>query len=190
MSEAFKNSKFYTRRGDDGTTGVLGEGRLPKYHPVIEAVGAIDEATAAVGLVRASAQGVGSVDILKQIQRDLYNLMSEVVATPENAPRFRKIDAERVAWLEARTDELSQGVTLPKDFILPGDSAAGAACALARTVVRRAERWVARLAAEYGLENQALLSYLNRLSSLLFVLELWENQAAGKIEHSLARKQG
>ncbi len=189
MSEGFKLQKFYTRRGDDGTTGVLGEGRLPKYHPVIEAVGAIDEATAALGLARASALGAGSVDILKQIQRDLYNLMSEVVATPDNAPRFRKINSERIAWLEAQTDRLSQGVTLPADFILPGDSASGAACALARTVVRRAERWVTRLAAEYGLENQALLGYLNRLSSLLFVLELWENQAAGNIEHSLAREQ-
>jgi cob(I)alamin adenosyltransferase len=114
-------------------------------------------------------------------------LMAELAATPENAPRFRHIDSERVAWLEAQTDSLSELVEMPHEFILPGDSPAGAALALARTVVRRAERRVARLIHEGLAENIELLRYLNRLSSLCFVMELLENRAWGQAGPSLAK---
>jgi len=182
-------ASFYTRAGDDGYTGILGEGRIPKYHPVTEAIGAIDEASAALGLARATSQVEATAGILRAIQRDLYHLMAEVAATPENAPRFRKIDAERLSWLESVPDQISGQVELPRDFILPGDSTAGAALALARTVVRRAERRVARLYVEGGLENPYLLRYLNRLSSLCFVLELSENRAGGQAAPSLAKAE-
>jgi len=181
-------TKFYTRRGDDGYTGVLGEGRVPKYHPITEAIGAVDEATAALGLARASSRTEDCPAVLLDIQRDLYHLMSEISATPENAARFRKIDATRVAWLEQQTDAFAARVNLPKEFIVPGDSQVGAGLALARTVVRRAERQVAYLYLEQGLANVELLRYLNRLSSLCFVLELYENQAAGSTEPTLARQ--
>ncbi len=181
-------TKFYTRTGDDGYTGVLGEGRIPKYHPITEAIGAVDEATAALGLARAHSQTEDCPLVLLDIQRDLYHLMSEISATPQNAARFRKIDAARVAWLEQQADAFSDRVSLPKEFIVPGDSPAGAGLALARTVVRRAERQVARLYLDQGLENVELLRYLNRLSSLCFVLELYENQAAGKVQPTLARR--
>jgi cob(I)alamin adenosyltransferase len=180
-------ASFYTRAGDDGYTGVLGEGRIPKYHPVTEAIGAIDEASAALGMARVACQVEGTGDLLRSIQRDLYHLMAEAAATPENAARFRKIDSERLTWLEAATDRLSGQVDLPRDFILPGDSAAGAALALARTIVRRAERRMARLYVEGGLENPYLLRYLNRLSSLCFVLELSENRAGGQDTPTLAK---
>lgn len=179
---------FYTRTGDDGYTGLLGEGRVPKYHPVTEAVGAIDEAAAALGLGRAACRGERSAGLILTVQRDLYHLMAEIAATPENVARFRQIDALRVGWLEQQTDVLSNLVELPKDFILPGDSPAGAALALARTVVRRAERRVARLYHEQMIENPELLRYLNRLSSLCFVLELYENQAIGVVSPTLARQ--
>lgn len=181
-------TSFYTRAGDDGYTGVLGEGRIPKYHPVTEAIGAIDEASAALGVGRAACRVEGTAELLRTVQRDLYHLMAEVAATPENAPRFRKIDAERLSWLEATTDRFSEQAALPHDFILPGDSAAGAALALARTIVRRAERRVARLYVEGGLENAYLLRYLNRLSSLCFVLELSENRAEGLNAPTLAKE--
>ncbi len=106
--------------------------------------------------------------------------MAEVGATPENAPRFRKIEAERVRWLEEQTDAIEQLVNLPNEFILPGETPASAALSLARTVIRRAERRVVELFHTGGLENRALLAYLNRLSSLCFVLELFENQSAGQ----------
>jgi cob(I)alamin adenosyltransferase len=171
-------TKFYTRTGDDGYTGLLGNERVPKYHPVPEAVGALDEATAALAWRAAAA--AGSASLILAIQRDLYHLMAEVAATPENAARVRVIGDERVVWLEEQTDSLSQAVELPKEFITPGDSPAGAALAMARTIVRRAERQAARLLHSGALENPAVLRYLNRLSSLCFVLELNENQAAGK----------
>ena len=173
-------SNFYTRKGDDGTTGLLGEGRLPKYHPRMETIGSLDEATAALGLARSLVQDAALQPLLLQTQRDLYGLMAEVAATPENAAQFRSIDAARVEWLETETDALSAKVEMPKEFILPGETQSSGALALARTVVRRAERRIAEMLDAGELENQELLRYLNRLSSLCFVLELAENQFAQK----------
>ncbi len=170
---------FYTSKGDDGTTNVLGVGRVAKYHARIEAVGTLDESTAALGLARAQCRDPRSSGILLEVQRDLYKLMSEVAATPENAEKFRFIDAGRVAWLEEQTDELSKLVEIPKGFILSGDSVAGATLSLARTIVRRAERRVVELFDTQEIKNPELQRYLNRLSSLCFVLELLENKAAG-----------
>ena len=169
-------SKFYTRKGDDGTTGLLGEGRLPKHHPRMEAIGTLDETTAALGLARSLLQFSTLKLILIQIQRDLYGLMAEVAATPKNAELFSKIDASRVNWLEEQIDSLSKTVEMPSEFILPGETSGGGALSLGRTVTRRAERRIAELLAEGELENKELLRYLNRLSSLCFVLELAENQ--------------
>lgn len=170
---------FYTSRGDDGTTNLLGEGRVAKYHIRIEAVGTLDESTAALGLARAQCRDPHSAGILLEAQRDLYRLMAEVAATPENAEKFRFIDAARVSWLEEQTDELSKLVEMPKEFILPGDSVAGAALSLARAIIRRAERRVVELFDAEEIKNAELQRYLNRLSSLCFVLELLENKAAG-----------
>lgn len=173
-------SPFYTRTGDDGHTGILGEGRLPKYHPRMETLGALDEASAALGLARAASRSERTGSLLLETQRDLYALMTEAAATPENARRFQKLKEARVRWLEEQTDALEAEVQLPREFILPGDSLSGAALSLARTVVRRAERRVAELLDTGELDNPVLLQYLNRLSSLCFVLELYENQTAGK----------
>ncbi len=178
---------FYTRTGDDGYTSLLGEGRVPKFHPRPEAVGTIDEATAALGLARALCQTKETAELLVRLQRDLYGVMAEIAATPQNAARFRVTDSQKVAWLEEQTDALSPRVNMPDEFILPGDSTAGAALSLARTVVRRAERRVAQLLHDNEIENRELLRYLNRLSSLCFVLELWENQAAGNASQTLAK---
>jgi len=181
-------NSFYTRKGDDGYTGLLKEGRVPKNHPIPEAVGALDEASAALGVARAACQGTDSAGIILVVQRDLYTLMAEVAASPENAARFRKLSAERVNWLEEQVDQFSARVSLPKDFIVPGDSPAGAALALARTIVRRAERQAAGLAHAKVIENIEALRYLNRLSSLCFVLELFENESWGKATPTLAQE--
>lgn len=180
-------TQFYTRSGDDGYTGLLGEGRVPKHDIRPEAVGTVDEATAALGFARANCQTEVSADLLLNIQRDLYNLMAELAATPENAVKFRTIDATRLKWLETQIDFASGEVSIPKEFIIPGDTRSGAAMALARTVVRRAERRVAQLFHTGELENPVLMQYLNRLSSLLFILELFENQASGSEKPTLAK---
>jgi len=179
--------KFYTAAGDNGHTGLLTEGRVPKNDPIIEALGAIDEANAALGLARSSCQSSLCKNTILTAQGDLYHAMAEISASPDNAARFRKVDAGRVTWLEEQIDTLSAKVQIPKEFIVPGDSIAGAALDLARTVIRRAERHVTGLAHSGVVDNRELLRYLNRLSSLCYVLELYENQLAGMVSPTLAR---
>ena len=182
-------TKFYTKSGDDGYSGRLGEGRIPKNHPVIEAVGAIDEASAVLGIARAQSRFNDTNDLLLRIQRDLYHLMAEVSATPENAAKFRVIDGGKTSWLEEITDIIGNSVMMPNEFIVPGDSLVGAWFALSRAVVRRAERRVADLHLAGMIENKYLLRYLNRLSSLCFVLELRENQGSESSSQTLAKTE-
>jgi cob(I)alamin adenosyltransferase len=181
-------TKFYTKTGDDGYTGQLGKDRIAKYDPRIETIGAVDEANAAIALARTLCLSSESSTILVQVQKDLYQLMAEVSAQPDHAQQFRKINADRVGWLEKQADEISTKVTIPNEFIIPGDSKAGAALDLARTIVRRAERQLAYLYHHKQIESAELLHYLNRLSSLCFVLELLENQASGAQKTSLAKE--
>jgi len=179
-------AEFYTRKGDEGFTGLLGEGRVPKYHPRPEAVGCLDECNAAIGIARAISRDPATSPVLLHIQRDLYHLMAEVSATPENAARFRAIQSSHVSWLEEQVEIISSRVEIPREFIVPGDSIAGAHLDMARTLARRAERRLARLVHEGEVENKELLRYLNRLSSLLFMLELLENFASGSSQPTLA----
>ena len=181
-------SPIYTRAGDDGTTGVLGESRLPKYHPRMETLGVLDEASAALGMARALINVPETGNLLKEIQRDLYTIMAEVAATPENAVQFQIMAPRRVQWLESQVDAIVAVAPIPSEFILPGDSQSGAALDLARTVVRRAERRVAQLLDTGEIENRVLLLYLNRLSSLCFALEVFENAQTGK-PTSLAKEK-
>lgn len=181
-------SPLYTRTGDDGKTGLLGEGRVPKYHPRMEALGALDEATSALGLARSFSQAEQTAPLLIEIQRDLYNLMAEVAATPENTQRFRTLDLGRVQWLELQADVITALTPIPSEFILSGDSQAGAVLSLARTIVRRAERRMAELLDAKEIGNSILLQYLNRLSSLCFALELLENQVGGKVTQRARKK--
>lgn len=179
-------SGFYTRSGDSGYTGVLGEGRLPKHHLRLEAIGSIDEANAALGYARSQAKTTGLNQVLVAIQRDLYHLMAEIAATPENVQRFRVIDPARVKWLEDQVEVFGENTIMPSEFIVPGDSQSGAAFALSRTAVRRAERRVSQLIHDNLIDNIELLRYLNRLSSLCFILELLENQKSGITSPTLA----
>ncbi len=182
-------ASFFSRSGDDGTTGRLGEGRVAKYDLLPETLGTLDEATAAIGLSRVYCKAPESSLILLTIQRHLYGIMAETAATAENAEKFRTVDDSLVMWLEQQITSLEENVEIPKEFILPGDSQAGAALDVARTIVRRAERRVAELLHRGDISNPELLRYLNRLSSLLFVLELRENQAAGKAKSTLAKEE-
>ena len=180
---------FFTRNGDDGSTGLLGDERVPKYHLRPTTYGTLDEASAALGLVRALSLSVETHELILEVQRDLYKIMAEVAATPEEAPRFRSIDADRISWLEAQIEAKGEQVEMPKGFVLPGDSKGGAALDLARTIIRRGERLLAQLDHEDGLDNPHLLPYLNRLSSFCFILALWENAQAGNSSISLANPE-
>jgi cob(I)alamin adenosyltransferase len=178
---------LYTGKGDRGTTGLLGEGRVSKSDLRIETLGAIDEANAALGMARALCQSQQAKDNLLQIQRDLYGLMGEVAATHENTARFRIIGQEQVAHLEALLLELDHLVQLPGEFIVPGDNLASAALDLARTITRRAERRLVELSERGDVENPQLQRYLNRLSSYCYALELLENDLSGTGKPTLAK---
>jgi cob(I)alamin adenosyltransferase len=181
------SAKFFTGKGDDGTTGLLGEGRVAKSDLRLEVLGALDETTAALGLARAFCQSAEASGTLVQIQRDLYGIMGEVAATAKNAQRFRTLNSEQVKWLEGQIDRISAIIEMPREFITPGDSPAGAAVDLARTVCRRAERRLVELAHRGDVQNPELLRYLNRLSSFCFVLELLENKTAGGVVPTLMK---
>lgn len=179
--------QLYTRSGDDGFTGLLGEGRVAKYMPQPEAYGTVDEASAAMGIARSAAASERARDLLLTAQRDLYKMMAELAATQQTAAQFRSIDAARVAWLEGETDAVTALIDLPRAFVVPGDSLSGAYLDLARTIVRRAERIVVKLVHDGLIENMELVRYLNRLSSLLFVLSLYESALAGVKQITLAK---
>jgi cob(I)alamin adenosyltransferase len=181
-------AKLYTGRGDDGTTGLLGEGRVPKYDPRPEACGTLDEASSVMGLARATVKSERSRSVLLESQRHLHCIMAELASTPENVERFRCLGAEHVAWLEAQIDTLAAETTLPGEFIVPGDSLPGATLDVARTVVRRAERRVVKLMHDGLATNGQILRYLNRLSSLLFVMARYEDALAGVDKVTLARQ--
>ena len=181
-------AKLYTGRGDDGTTGLIGGERVPKYDPRPEAYGTLDEASSVMGLARATVKSERSRSLLLESQRHLYCIMGELAATPENIEKFRCLGAEHVAWLEAQTDALGAAVKLPNEFIVPGDSLPGATLDVARAVVRRAERLVVKLMHDGLVSNEQIVRYLNRLSSLLFVLARYEDALAGVSQVTFARE--
>jgi cob(I)alamin adenosyltransferase len=160
--------KMYTARGDRGETDLLGE-RVSKDDPRIDLLGTLDEATSCIGLGRAHATQESTRDILIEAQRDLYKIMAELAFTDAARPDAYIFPADRVAWVEQETDRISATVELPREFVLPGDTVAGAAIDVARTVVRRAERFAVGLDSGSASINGEIIRYLNRLSSLLFI---------------------
>jgi cob(I)alamin adenosyltransferase len=178
---------FYTRSGDDGTTGLLGEGRVSKADPRMEALGAVDEANAALGLARCQCRLKVTGETILRIQRQLYQLMAELAAAPDQTDRFHSIDGTYVKWLEEEAERIAEQVGNPREFIIPGDSLAGAWLDMARTIVRRAERRTVDLTRQGVVKNPDLMRYLNRLSTLCFLMELHENLAAGKDSPTLAK---
>jgi cob(I)alamin adenosyltransferase len=158
-------SKIYTRTGDDGTTG-LGDGsRIAKDSLRVEAYGTVDEANSAIGIVLAVDSVPDTVRrCLTIVQHDLFDLGGELCI-----PGHKAIESNFIDRLESELDQLNADLPPLKDFILPGGGEAAAACHLARTVVRRAERRVNSLRREEEVREE-VLKYLNRLSDLLFVI--------------------
>jgi len=170
--------RLFTGLGDGGETDLLGA-RVAKSDARIATLGALDEASSAIGLGRALAATERTRALLIEAQRDLYRIMAELAYTDALRPATVALGGDRVSWLEEATDAVSADVPLPPAFILPGDSVAGAALDVARTVARRAEREAVTLADAGHVGNEQILRYLNRLSSLLFILARAEDQAAG-----------
>jgi cob(I)alamin adenosyltransferase len=173
-------NKIYTRTGDDGTTA-LGTGeRRQKSDIRFVAIGTVDEANAALGVVRLDASG--DIDaMLARIQNDLFDLGADL-AVPENETRPRerlRISADQVARLEGEIDRLNESLQPLTSFVLPGGSRLAAALHVARTIARRAERNMVELAARESVNSEAL-RYINRLSDLLFVAARFANDQGAK----------
>jgi cob(I)alamin adenosyltransferase len=182
-----KQTILYTGKGDDGYTSLLGMERVTKYDLRPEAYGTVDEASAFMGLVRADpAASDRTKALILEAQRDLWLLMGELAA-PAGVKLPKRLEAGRVTWLETETTKLGESFPPLTQFVIPGDTMIGARLDVARTVVRRAERHVARLLHEEQLENHELLRYLNRLSSLLFALARYEEHRQGQAA-TLARE--
>jgi cob(I)alamin adenosyltransferase len=170
-------SKIYTRTGDDGTTGLGTGDRVAKDSPRVEAYGAVDELNSLVGMILASNELDPSVrDCLTRVQHQLFDLGGEL-----SMPGHAAITGDSVTGLEEALDGFNAELPPLKDFVLPGGTPEAAACHVARTVCRRAERRVLTLSREEDVNEQALI-YLNRLSDLLFVLARALNRNAGQAE--------
>jgi cob(I)alamin adenosyltransferase len=173
---------IYTRTGDEGTTGLFGGGRVPKDHPRVAAYGDVDELNAAIGVARATAPTELAEGLLDAIQRDLFALGGQL-ATPDPAKVAKAL--ERATLSERRIEEFERAIdaadtelTPLRAFVLPAGTAKAAAFHLARTICRRAERSVVRLAQEDQVPP-LFISYLNRLSDLLFTLARLANHRGG-----------
>jgi len=172
--------KIYTKTGDDGTTGLLGAGRVSKDDPRIESYGTVDELNAVLGLARAAGLDADADALVARLQGDLF-AVGAALADPDPAGKFHNAVKDGLAArLESEIDRLEAELAPLTRFILPGGSPAAAQLHLARTICRRAERLVVRLAHRPdGAVPPNLVAYLNRLSDFLFVLARAVNHRSG-----------
>ena len=174
-------SKVATGKGDEGTTGLLfGGNRISKDDVRTEAYGTVDEATAALGMARAeliglTGAGIAALDeTILSIQRDLFVVGAELATNPDAWSRLEegrtKVSPKMLARINALLATTEAAIVFPKDFVIPGSSKASSAIELARTIIRRAERWCVTLGREGLLPGEHLLAYMNRLADLLWLL--------------------
>jgi cob(I)alamin adenosyltransferase len=167
--------KVYTKRGDDGTTGLLYGGRVDKDDLRTDAYGTVDEACSALGLARADLVDEPQWhDRVLAAQREMFVLGAQLATHTDHWSQLTdgvsRITPDMITAMEATIDELTEAIPLPGEFAVPGERRAGAAIDLARTIVRRAERIVVAMLRRDLLPDDLLVRYLNRLSDYLFVL--------------------
>ena len=171
-------SKIYTRTGDKGTTRLVDNSEVRKTDLRVEAYGHVDEANSAIGVALAlGGLPARVVEMLGLIQNELFDLGSDIANPLDPAPKWEplRIEQPSIDRLEAYCDELQDELPVLRSFILPGGSPAGAQLHVARTIARRAERAAWRCAEEHGFDavggvNPLAITYLNRLSDLLFIM--------------------
>lgn len=174
--------KIYTRKGDDGSTGLWYGGRVDKDSPRPEAYGSVDEAASALGLCRAAAERGSALyaDILR-VQEELFVAGAELATAPEAAERLEagvsKVTAAMVEGLERDIDSYMERVDLPPKFVIPGGTELSARLDLARTAIRRAERRVDSLKRSGDLADDTVLTYLNRCSDAVYAMARFADEA-------------
>jgi cob(I)alamin adenosyltransferase len=171
-----KLDRIYTRSGDDGRTS-LGDGaRLPKFHVRVAAYGSVDETNSVLGIAMLHVADTDIRDVLTRVQNDLFDLGGDL-CRPEREHRKvepLRVSEKQVTWIEERIDWFNPALRPLDSFVLPGGSHAAAHLHHARTVIRRAERYMTEIAYQEPI-NPAALKYVNRLSDLLFVLARYLN---------------
>ncbi|MGC8465793.1 MAG: cob(I)yrinic acid a,c-diamide adenosyltransferase [Acidimicrobiales bacterium] len=175
--------KIYTRKGDDGTTGLLYGGRVSKRSVAIELNGAIDEAQSAIGVVRAGSDDSELGPLCVHLESDLWIVMAEVATLPSNrtklVPGSSMVSSEMIEFLEHEIDHLSDLVEMPTEFVVPGETMTSARLDVARTTVRRAERIAVDFVDE--VHDSLVGAYLNRLSDLLWIMARWQETTHLKV---------
>lgn len=161
----------FNKKGDSGTTSLMFGHRVPKHSPRPEAYGAIDEASSALGLARGLISNAEIKELLLDIQKNLFLVGAELACLVDDTPRLKeKISDEHTRGIEKLIEKYEKITDMPKAFVPPGGAPASGAIDLARSIVRRAERRIAKLFDEGEVKNPNLLSYCNRLADLLFTL--------------------
>ena len=174
--------KIYTRKGDTGTTQLIGGTRVPKHHVRIEAYGTVDELNSWMGLVRDQITDDQQRDLLKEIQDRLFTIGSLLASDPEKSKmKLPDLQEEDVILLEKEIDRMTDEIPPLKSFVLPGGVAANSFCHITRCVCRRAERITVHLNEIAGVDP-LILKYLNRLSDYLFVLARKISRDSGSVE--------
>ncbi len=169
-------TKMYTRRGDKGETDLMGGKRVSKHDLRVEALGDIDELNAVIGVAMTTIRDPDTLSVLHRVQNDLFTVGSDLSIPPGKELKLPKVDSGHVTALEADITRFSpEGA---RKFVLPGGSIEVAHLQLARTVARRAERAVVALSRKQKV-NPHLLEYVNRLSTLLYVLALSVKKESG-----------
>ncbi|HVY68954.1 MAG TPA: cob(I)yrinic acid a,c-diamide adenosyltransferase [Verrucomicrobiae bacterium] len=173
-----------TKTGDQGTTGLMYNRRVPKTHPRVEAYGSVDELNAALGMARATADSDYIGGNILVIQQDLVILMGELATAEEDLPRYQQGGFQLVTpAMTAKLDRLIQGLEARdityRGWATPGATVHAAALDMARTTCRRAERNICALREAGELPNAEIIIYLNRLADLLWLFARWtETRAA------------
>lgn len=191
-----RESAVATRRGDDGSTGLLfGGDRVGKDDPRVEAYGTVDEAIAALGLARAELglkqqYGVlnpglaGLSELILRLQRELFVVGAELATTPANRDRAEegthRVGSAMVEEIDRVLADMEAHIEMPREFVVPGETRTSAALELARTILRRAERRIVALHREGLIPDGHLLPYVNRLADLLWVLARAAEQAEAR----------
>lgn len=167
-------TKIYTRKGDDGSTGLWYGGRVAKSGGRPEAYGAVDEACSELGLCRAACDDAELTADILRLQNELFVAGAELATAPEAAQRLQegvsKVTADMVEALEDVIDRYMERVDLPPKFVIPGGNELSARLDVARTAVRRAERRVVDLKLAGDLPDDTVLRYLNRASDAVYAM--------------------
>lgn len=171
--------KIYTKKGDDGTTSLWYGGRVPKHHGRTQAYGALDEACSLLGVARAlcgADRAELAADILR-LQDDIFIAGSELATAPEAAERLEpgisRTTPAMVEELEVLIDRYMSEVELPPKFVIPGGNQLSAQLDVARTVIRRAERWISELNEAGELADETVIHFINRASDLAYAMARW-----------------